>query len=275
MPWSESRSGVTWAGITGVNVPVISWDMRASRKTNLMSKYVVKRFGMAAAGLLAMTGCGAEPLQGEDEAVFSEGSSASETVSPGGDEPSEDSVVVDKALFPSGRCDTAQRAAIASAESVGIIQLAAIVLNEDELVNNPTASGQQQLTLLFGADTLAERQFVVDTYRNILNTFSDTDYDCVPDGEPVANPAGVPILCGDNNFAIAGTVRAGRLTRLCDLFFDEPSSIRRAGTLIHELSHQDRTSPDGDGTDDINEASIRAASRYEIYAPRCLAQTCL
>jgi hypothetical protein len=245
-----------------------------------MSNYVIKRFSIAAVGWLAAVGCGAEPMDVEDGAASSEGASvaeieAADLASAGSDDPSEDGASVDKALFPSGRCNTAQRAAIAGAESVGIIQLAAIVLSEDDLVNNPTASGQQQLTLLFGADTLAERQFVVDTYRNILNTFSDTDYDCVPDGEQVAGSAANPILCGDDNFAIAGTARAGRLTRLCGLFFEEPSSVRRAGVLIHELSHQDRTSPDGNGTDDINEASIRAASRYEIYAPRCLAQTCL
>jgi hypothetical protein len=240
-----------------------------------MSNYVIKRCGIAAVGWLAAVGCGAEPMEAEGEAASNEGLAAAEIVSAGSDDISEDDATVDKALFPSGRCNTAQRAAIAGAESVGIIQLAAIVLSEDDLVNNPTASGQQQLTLLFGADTLAERQFVVDTYRNILNTFSDTDYDCVPDGEQVAGSAAAPTICGDDNFPIAGTVRAGRVTRLCDLFFEEPSSIRRAGVLIHELSHQDRTSPDGNGTDDINEASIRAASRYEIYAPRCLAQTCL
>jgi hypothetical protein len=245
-----------------------------------MSNYVIKRFGIAAVGLLAAVGCGAEPMDVEGGAASSEGASvaeieAADLVGTGSGDLSEDGASVDKALFPSGRCNTAQRAAISGAESVGVIQLAAIVLSEDDLVNNPTTLGQQLLTQNFGADTLAERQFVVDTYRNILNTFSDTDYDCLPDGEQVANPNGVPILCGDGNFAIAGTARAGRLTRLCGLFFEEPSSIRRAGVLIHELSHQDRTSPDGNGTDDINEASIHAATRYELYAPRCLAQTCL
>jgi hypothetical protein len=240
-----------------------------------MKNYVIKQFGIAAVGLLAAVGCGAEPMEAEDEAASLEGASAAEIVSAGTDDASADGASVDKALFPSGRCNTTQRAAITGAENVGGIQLAAIVLSEDDLVNNPTTLGQQLLTQNFGADTLAERQFVVDTYRNILNTLSDTDYDCIPDGERVAGSEANPILCGDDNFAIAGTVRAGRLTRLCNLFFEEPSSIRRAGVLIHELSHQDRTSPDGNGTDDINEASIHAASRYELYAPRCLAQTCL
>jgi hypothetical protein len=238
---------------------------------------IVGVFGLALA-------CGGEPVSSADgfeagdfdsvgfESAGDE-SIGDESIGNGETATSVDGDAVLKARFAADSgCSTAQQRTINNAESVAIIELAAIELVADELVNDPSPVGLQQLQSFFGVASLADRRFVTDTYENILDFIVATDYICLEDGDPI-NVG--DIVCGDASGANASTNR-GTLTRLCPLFFESNNSIIQASTLIHELSHQTRTAPPpGVPTDDLTFASIHTAPSYGSYANKCLAQTCL
>jgi hypothetical protein len=245
-----------------------------------VNKYVNKRanvgaFGAALAGSVLALACSGEPMGAEDG------------VAPGGssvlvdtDEPSEPAVkdgadLVLKSTFSAG-CSAAQTSTINTAESVATIELAAIALDADDLVNNPSSVGLQQLQNFFAVTSVADRRFVMDTYANILNVVHDSDYVCLADGDVVVARSAEPdILCGDASGAIASTDR-GTLIRLCPDFFASNNSIIQASVIIHELSHQNRTAPPpGVPTDDLNFVSIHTAPSYGNYANKCLALQCL
>ncbi len=216
--------------------------------------------------LLVLAGCSGEPLPEEDtsapeelaelEGVADDG----DGTAPDGDEP------VAKAIFPAGHgCTASQRAIVTADEARAGQYLASIASKELSLMLSPTTTSTQVFANHFAPTTQEHWFYVFDTYRKINSSRASTSYVC-----RTASHADCTGMFGD---ARAVTTGSSSLVRLCPLYF-EAQPRTRAQTIIHELSHQNRTSPSGVGTDDLSGASRFNAHMYGLYAPRCFEGTC-
>jgi hypothetical protein len=180
--------------------------------------------------------------------------------------------VVEKAGFeftPFGAsCQGTQPGSVREAEAEAIRYLDAIADSEAD-IRSGSDTTKNVFRAHFASTGSSSLDFVFGTYRGIRDNIVDTIYTCRANTDPDCDGTNT-----GGELARAVTNGGTNFVRLCPLFFESPLR-QRAQTLIHELSHQNRTSPDGVGTDDFVGASIRNAHQYGIYAPRCAEGTCV
>jgi hypothetical protein len=172
--------------------------------------------------------------------------------------------LVEKARFPDdSACSGVQQIGILGDEILANKYLSAISQASVGIVGFSTPATNQLFSNFFGSASLDDMLFVFGTYAAIQANAGDTNYLCRAATDPDCAGVGV----------IARTAKDSNTTRLCPPYFAQVDRSR-ASTLIHELSHQNRNSPSGVGTDDINVASIHSAASYGGYSPRCFENTC-
>ena len=254
---------------------------RFTMPTRAQSLAVARRATFCALAAVGVAACGAE-------APEPEGSSDPAAPSPG--PATRDGAPIEKALFGPNE--------FASADNCSGLQQAAVLAAED-LANVLMGRAQDALAEVYiandlgtrftGSDPAFEGRFgplnettwseVYDRYTGISQAMPSNVYSCHVDGDLVGvSASGTPFVCGS---ATVKAVTSGDSTavRLCPEFFNA-SDVDRAGTLIHETSHQDRTYQNfgGVGTDDRNDAVPFNAYRLESFAmgfdcaagtPRC------
>jgi hypothetical protein len=180
--------------------------------------------------------------------------------------------LVEKAGFeftPFGAfCQGSQPGAVRAAEAEAIRYLDAIA-NSETAIRTGSATTKDVFRAHFASTSTSSLDFVFGTYRGIRDNIVDTIYTCRANAHPDCDGSTT-----GGELARAITNGSTNFVRLCPLFFESPLRTQ-AQTLIHELSHQNRTSPDGVGTDDLVGASTRNAHQYGIYAPRCAEDTCV
>lgn len=173
-----------------------------------------------------------------------------------------------KARFASSSgCSGSQILTVLSAEILAHEYLDQLLEDGPTLVFSPSTAAAQTLQNSFNARTEDDRLYVFATYGLVSVLLNDTDYVCLEASHPDCTVNGEP--------ANARTKFTGsKEVRLCPPYFEQ-GERGRAQTLIHELTHQDRSSPDRTSTTDAGAISLHNAHSYSNYAPRCAEGNCL
>jgi len=229
-------------------------------------------------GALALVACGGEALDfGENEPEAPSPSRAGRRSDSG----LVDNVPFNNVLFgpnefaSADHCSASQRAMVFAADALAeeLIRRAQDALAELYIANDMENRFRGSDPLFEGnfgplnKDTWAE---VYDRYTGINDVIGTNVYSCHEDGDLVGiTSRGANLVCGTGNL-VATTNGATTSVRLCPDFFFSISEVQRAGTLIHETSHQDRSYSGfgGVGTDDRGDASPNNAARYQRFAQR-------
>jgi hypothetical protein len=228
-----------------------------------------RRNEIAAMSFTLMLACGAEPTATEnmDELSEVEPDVSVDVVDvEASDEAlaAEDGASVLKATFPANSgCTSSQRSTVRADEALADLYLNAIAAVEPSMKFFPTPESEQIFANHFGPANLANLNFVFGVYQLINDNLVNTTYLCRTEDHPDCTTIGVR----------ARTTFTGTTTFLCPLYFEQ-TERGRAQTIIHELSHQNRNAPDGEGAIDMVGASIDNAHMYSIYAPKCFEDTC-
>lgn len=254
---------------------------RFTMPTRARSLAVARRATLCALAAVGVAACGVD-------APEPDGSSDPTALSPG--RATRDDGSIEKALFgpndfaSADNCLGEQQDAVRAAEDLANVLMGRA---QDALAEVYIANDLG--TRFTGSDPSFEGRFgplnettwseVYDRYTGISQAMPSNVYSCHVDGDLVGvSASGTRFVCGS---ATVKAVTNGDSTavRLCPDFFSA-SDVDRAGTLIHETSHQDRTYQNfgGVGTDDLNDAVPFNAYRLEGFAmgfdcdagaPRC------